>query len=153
MESNTIMLTADQRSELERYVNTGVHSVHLVKRARVILSLDLSNKTTGIRVNRICERVGISRQGLCDIRSDFLNAPDIETFLTRKKRETPPVPSKITGDVETKIIALACSEVPEGHARWTVRLLAEKAVELNIIESIGRMSVNRILKKLNFNLI
>ena len=153
MENNVIELSTEQREELERYVKTGVHSVHLVKRARVILSLDQSNKTTSIRINRICERVGISRQGLSDIRKDFLNAPDIETFLTRKKRETPPVPPKITGEVEAGIIATACSEVPAGYARWTVRLLADKVVELGFIDSISFKAVQLVLKKRSISLI
>lgn len=152
MENRVIVLTAEQRSELEKYVNTGVHSVHSVRRARVILSLGQSNKTTHLRIGRICERVEISRQGLNDIRKDFLNAADIESFLTRKKRETPPVPAKITGEVEAGIIATACSEVPEGYARWTVRLLAEKVVELGIIDSISFKSVQLVLKKRSISL-
>ena len=152
MENKVITLSEEQRRELEKYVNTGSHSVHLVKRARVILSLDQSNKTTHIRVGRICERVGVSRQGLNDIRRDFLNATDVASFLTRKKRETPPVPPKITGDIEAKIIATACSEVPEGHARWTVRLLAERVVELGFIDSISFKSVQLVLKKRNTSL-
>ena len=152
MESNVIILNEKQRNELEKYVNTGTHSVHLVKRARVILSLDQSNKTTHLRVGRICERVGVSRQGLNDIRKDFLNAPNIESFLTRKKRETPPVLPKITGEVEAGIIATACSEVPEGYARWTVRLLSERVVELGFIDSISFKAVQLVLKKRNISL-
>jgi len=152
MENKVIMLSEEQRSDLEKYVNTGIHSVHLVKRARVILSLDQSNKTTHLRVGRICERVGVSRQGLNDIRKDFLNAPDIESFLTRKKRETPPVLPKITGEVEAGIIATACSEVPEGYARWTVRLLSERVVELGFIDSISFKAVQLVLKKRNISL-
>ena len=152
MESNVIILSEEQRCELEKYVNTGIHSVHLVKRARVILSLDQSNKTTHLRVGRICERVGVSRQGLNDIRKDFLNAPDIESFLMRKKRETPPVSPKITGEVEAGIIATACSEVPERYARWTVRLLSERVVELGFIDSISFKAIQLVLKKRNISL-
>ena len=67
--------------------------------------------------------------------------------MRRKKRETPPVPPKITGEVEARIIALACTEPPEGRTRWTLRLLSEKSVELEIIDSISHMQVGRILKK------
>jgi len=153
MGNNIIILNEEERSKLEKYVNTGSHSVHLVKRARVILSLDQSNKTTHLRVGRICERVGISRQGLNNIRKDFINAPDVETFLTRKKRETPPVLPKITGEVEAGIIATACSEVPKGYARWTLRLLSERVVELGFIDSISFKSVQLVLKKRNISLI
>ena len=58
-------------------------------------------------------------------------------FLQRKKRVTPPVEPKITGEIEARIIAHACGEVPKGCARWTVRLLAEKSVELQIVDSIS----------------
>jgi len=152
MENKVIELNAEERGKLEKYVGSGVHSVHLVKRARVILLLDRSNKTEHLRIGRICESVGISRQGLNNIRKDYLNAESVETFLKRKKRETPPVPPKITGEVEAKIIATACSEVPAGYARWTVRLLADKVVELGFIESISFKAVQLVLKKRSISL-
>ena len=65
------------------------------------------------------------------------------SFLKRKKRETPPVAPKITGDVETHIIALASSPAPDGCAKWRVRLLAAKCVELNYIDSISFIPVQR----------
>ena len=73
-------------------------------------------------------------------------------FLTRKKRETPPVDPKITGEVEARIIALACSQPPEGRARWSLRLLAEKSVELEILDKLSHSSVERVLKKTNISL-
>ena len=71
----------------------------------------------------------------------------------RKKRESPPVPPKITGEIEAKIIATACSEVPEGYARWTLRLLRDKVIEFGYIDSISFNSVRTVLKKHNLNLI
>ena len=68
-------------------------------------------------------------------------------FLRRKKRETPPVAPKITGEVEARIIAMACGAAPEGCARWSLRLIAAKCVELNYIDSISFKSVQRVLKK------
>ena len=70
----------------------------------------------------------------------------LESTIDRKKRETPPVPAKVTGDVEAHIVALACSEPPEGYERWTVRLLADKCVELNYVDSLSHMTVSRVLK-------
>jgi len=87
-----------------------------------------------------------------DAKKAFLAADSVSAFLQRKKRETPPVQPKITGEVEAHIIALACGPVPEGCARWGVRLLADKCVELNYIDSISFMSVQRILKKHNLSL-
>jgi transposase len=71
----------------------------------------------------------------------------LDAVLNRKKREGPPVPSKITGEVEAKIIALCCGKPPEGRARWTLRLLEEKTGELGIVESISDNTIGRLLKK------
>ena len=152
MENNIIMLTEAEREKLKSYANTGKRSAKLIKRARVVLALDRSNKKDHLRINRICEQCEISRQGLNDIRNDYLTSENIEKFLTRKKRETPPVPPKITGDVEAHIIAIACSEKPEGRARWTTQLIADKCVELNYVDSLSEISVRRTLKKRNINL-
>jgi hypothetical protein len=146
------MLKAEEREKLERFTKSGVHSALLIRRAKVILALDRSNKKDHLRIGRICEANSISRRGLCDIRNDFFKAGSIEEFLTRKRRETPPVEAKITGEVEAHIIALACSSPPEGCARWTVRLLADKAVELQYIDSLSHTSVSTLLKKRSISL-
>jgi phage anti-repressor protein len=152
MENNIIELSIEQREVLERFVKTGTHNVHLVNRARVILMLDRSDKKEHLRINRICERVGISRQAINDIRKYFLNASSVEEFLKRKKRETPPVPPKITGDVEAQIIALACSNPPKGNAKWSLRLLEKRIVELKFFDSISYVAVHSLLKKRNISL-
>jgi len=149
MENNTIMLSDKQCEELKKFTKSGNHNAHLITRARVILALNRKNKVRTLRINDICEQERISRQALSDIRKDFLKAPSIEMFLTRKKRETPPNQPKITGEIEAKIIATACSQVPEGYARWTVRHLANRIVELGYIESISFKSVQTVLKKRN----
>lgn len=152
MAGNEVYLSEDQRKELETFAKNGVHNAHLITRARTILALDRTNKKDHLRIGRICEQVNLSRQAVYDIRADFFAAKSISAFLTRKKRETPPVAAKITGEVEAHIIALACSEPPKGCARWTLRLLASKAVELSFIESLSFKSVQRVLKKHNLNL-
>lgn len=72
--------------------------------------------------------------------------------LERKKREMPPRTVVFDGEFEARLTALACSEAPEGHVRWTVRLLADKAVELNFAPSVSHMTAQRILKKANLSL-
>jgi len=76
----------------------------------------------------------------------------MESALTRKPASRPPREIRFDGAFEAKLIALACSDAPEGRSRWTVRLLAEKAVELQITESISKTSVDRILKKTSLSL-
>jgi len=73
--------------------------------------------------------------------------------LERKPRENPPREVLFDGAFEARLITLACSKAPEGRQRWTVRLLAEKAVELNLTPSVSHMTIQRILKKTNLNLI
>ena len=152
MESNAVWLSEEQRNKLKKHATSGAHSAMLIRRAKVILALDRTGKKDHLRVGRICETNDISRQALNEIRRDFFAAASIEDFLTRKKRETPPVPSKITGDVEAHVIALACSKALEGCARWTVRLLCEKSVELGYIDGIVPSVMHRLLKKRSISL-
>ena len=124
----------------------------LVNRVRVILELDEANGRKPLTQAQIAEKVGPSRQAINDAKKAYFAADNVTEFLKRKKRETPPVAPKITGAVEAHIIALACSPVPQGRAKWAVRLLADKCVELNYIDSISFKSVQRVFKKHNSSL-
>ena len=152
MERTPIILTSEQREELEKFCRTGVHSVKLVKRARIILELDTSEGRKATKQEELAIHVDVSRQTVNEAKKDYLAAESVSALLQRKKRDTPPVAPKITGEVEAKIIALACGEVPEGYSRWTLQLLADKSVELKYIDSITDMSVHRLLKKRNLSL-
>jgi len=152
MESNAVYLSEEERGELSKFIKTGKRDVRLVNRAKVILALDRTGKKDHQRIGRICESVGVSRQAVNDIRADYLAAKNVTEFLKRKKRETPPVAPKITGEVEARIIALACSKPPKGYARWTLRLLASKAVELDFVDSLSNVTVHTLLKKRNISL-
>jgi hypothetical protein len=153
MKKNEIKLTKQQRNELEKYSKTGIHSAKLIKRAEIILLLDTSESGKAATFGEISTRLGVSETTITNVKKDFFVAEDIKAFLQRKKRSTPPVEPKITGEVEARIIALACSEVPAGCARWTVRLIAEKSVELQIVDSLSFKSVHRLLKKHSLSLI
>ena len=150
--SKEIRLTEEQQIYLKSFVTSGVHGAMEIRRARVLLMLDRTGKTDHVRYKKTAERADCSVQAVYNMRDEFLANPDIDVYLTRKKRETPPVPAKVDGKVEAEIIALACSPHPEGTARWTLRLLAEKAVELHYIESISYVRVQQILKKQNISL-
>ena len=147
MELNHIVLTSDERRELKKFSTTGVHSIKLVNRAKIILALDRSAGKKTQTQDAIARCIGVSRQSINTVKKDFLATGSIAAFLQRKKRETPPVPAKVTGEVEARIIALACGKVPKGYARWTLRLLAEKCVELEYCDSISHMTIKRTLKK------
>jgi predicted XRE-type DNA-binding protein len=147
-----IKLDSNTRNELEKFSKTGSHSVRLVNRAKVILDLDEADGHKSLNQEQIAKKIGVTRQAVNDAKNTFIAAENVSEFLQRKKRATPPVAPKITGEVEAHIIALACSTVPEGCARWNVRLLADKSVEMNYIDSISFKSVQRVLKKHNLSL-
>jgi hypothetical protein len=146
-----IELSSTVRNDLEKYSKTGKHSVRLVNRAKIILGLDEADGRTPLTQAQLAEKLGVARQTVNDAKRAFITAESTSEFLRRKKRETPPVEPKITGEVEAHIIALACAPVPQGQAKWSVRLLADKCVELNYIDSISFKSVQRVLKKHNSN--
>jgi hypothetical protein len=147
----TIILTAEERRELEAFTGSGVRSVKLFKRAGIILALDASEGRIPATGESIAGRIGVCRQTVQNAKKDFLASGDLKAFLRRKKRETPPVPAKITGEVEARIIALACGKPPEGFSAWTLRLLADKCVELRYVGSLSHMTVSRLLKKRRLN--
>jgi predicted XRE-type DNA-binding protein len=147
-----IELNQETRRELEKFCTTGKHSVKLVNRAKIILELDESNGRKPLKQEAIAEKIGVSRQAVNDAKKAFLASDSISEFLNRKKRDIPPVEPKVTGELEAHIVAIACSKVPEGCAKWTLRLIADKCVELNYVNSLSHMSVSRLLKKLNFSL-
>ena len=147
-----IELDAIIKNELEKFTKAGRRSVRLVNRAKIILELDEADGRKPLTQAAIAEKIGVTRQTVNNAKQAFLAAGNATAFLQRKKREAPPVQPKITGEVEAHIIALACSPVPEGCAKWGVRLLADKCVELNYIDSISFKSVQRVLKKHNLSL-
>ena len=141
-----IELNAITRNELEKFTKTGKRSVRLVNRAKIILELDEADGRKPLTQEQIADKIGVTRKAVNDAKQAFIAADSVSTFLQRKKRVTPPVEPKITGEVEAHIIALACSSVPAGYAKWGVRLLADKCVELNYIDSISFKSIQRVLK-------
>ena len=153
MLDKAIYLTEEEQIQLREIVRKGVHNAHVITRARVLLMLDRTGKTDHVRYKRTAEYAQVSVQAVYNMRDEFLSNHDIESYLTRKKRETPPTAPKLDGETEAKILALACSEPPEGCSRWTVRLLSERIVQLHFVEEISHMTVQRLLKKRNISLI
>ena len=153
MNTKKIVLTSEERKELEKITKKGMHNVRLINRAKIILLLDTSDDRIPKSKVQIQDILNISRRTVYNVIETFLKTENISEFLSRKKRITPPTPPKITGDVEARIITLACGEAPEGRSRWTLRLLAEKTVELGIIDEISYETVRSLLKKRNLSLI
>lgn len=151
-----IELTEDQRKSLERTVRKGLSGAMEIRRANVLLLANEAGEHKRQKDVVIAKMLHITPQAVHDIKLKFIeredDVPDYPSNgIRRKKRKTPPVPAKCTGDVEAKITALACSTPPNGQSRWTLRLIAERAVELEIVQSISHTQVGRILKKTNLS--
>ncbi len=145
-----IELPASERKSLEDIVTKGKAPAKTILRANILLASD-RNATRRMTVAEIAEVYHTTPTTVQTVRSKYSQTGLSET-INRKKRETPPVAPKVTGDVEAHIIALCCSEPPKGYSRWTVRLLATRCVELGYVESINYSTISRTLKKTNLSL-
>jgi len=146
-----IRLNAAQRKELEGITKRGKHSAATIKRAYILLDLDENMGKVG-KQEEVAERFKTSTVTIYNISKQFAEE-GWQATIYRKKRETPPRQPIATGDIEARIIALACSEPPKGRTRWTLRLLEEKVVELHIADAISDNTIGRLLKKHRLSLI
>ena len=113
MKKNDIKLTAEQRKELEKFRKTGVTGAKSIKRVETILLLDASRSGKAMKFKEIAKRLDVSLPTITKVKADFIAAESVSVFAMRKKRATPPVPPKITGETEARIIALACVRFPK----------------------------------------
>jgi hypothetical protein len=146
-----VTLTEEERTELEELSSKGKRAARTVMLARALLLLDAGEYGSPWTVSKVSEALGSSTRTLEKLKKRFVE-DGFDAAIERKKREKPPREIKFGGDFEARLIALACSEPPEGRTRWTIRLLAEKVVELNIAPSVSPMTVCNTLKKTNFSL-
>ncbi|MCE5225627.1 MAG: helix-turn-helix domain-containing protein [Porphyromonadaceae bacterium] len=147
----TIELTEKERCELLKMIKCGTSPARVIIRANILLS---SDATVGkpLTVIEVAERFNTSSTTVQTVRTDFAQS-GLNGALYRKKREIPPIQPKVDGNLEAHIIAICCSNPPKGYERWTLRLVAEKCVELGYVDSISHMTVKRTLKKTNLSLI
>jgi hypothetical protein len=145
-----IELSDSDRKVLQDIIKKGTSPAKAILRANILLASDQNSKQY-MTVAKIAETYHTTPTTVQNVRTSYANN-GLATTLSRKKRVTPPVAPKVTGDVEAHIIALACGNPPEGYEKWTLRLLADKCVELNYAESLSHMTVARILKKMNISL-
>ena len=126
-----VRLSEDERKTLLKIVSKGSASAKSIMHANVLLAADENNADERKGEAEIAELFHIHPQTVHTIRKQY-SEKGLSTALGRKKRKTPPVEPKITGEVEAKIIALSCSSPPTGRSRWSLRLLADKAVEIAV---------------------
>ena len=136
-----VELTEEERKQLKRITEQGVEKVRKVNRARILMLADEDKKD-----QEIAEWIGVTAGTVQRIRKRYASE-GWESAIGEKARSGRPI--GIKGETRAKITALACTDAPEGRARWTLRLLAEKVVELEYIERISHQSVDNILKKTN----
>lgn len=141
-----VVLTVADREELVRVTTTGVHPASVIRRTRILLALDTSAGAIGSQ-DVIAARVGVSGETLRLVAKRFAETGgDVHATVARKKRDLPPVPSPVTGEVEARLIAMACSQPPEGYARWSLRLLEKHVALVEDIPDLDHSTIGRVLK-------
>ena len=143
-----ITLTKEERRELSQLIKTGKHSARVLGRARILLLLDRSRGQKR-KLHEIADVMLTSIGTVSNVKRRYLKG-GLEHGLYDRPR--PGAKPKIDGEVEAHLIALVCSDPPEGQVRWTLRLLADKLVELELVESISHVAVGDALKKTNSSL-
>lgn len=146
-----VTLTPQERNELEGLTRNGKTPAKKFVHARALLLCDVSPGGPAWKVADVATALGVTSRTIEHLKKRFVEE-GIEAALVRKPQVRPPREIIFDGAFEARIIALACSDAPEGYRRWTVRLLADKAVELNFAQSVSHMTVQRVLKKMNVSL-
>jgi len=146
-----VTLTAQEREELEALTRTAKTDARRFLYARSLLLCEAGPQGPAWTVADTAQAMGVTPRTIEHLKKRFVEE-GLSAALERRQPEKPPREVTFDGAFEARLIALACSETPEGRRRWTVRLLAEKAVELNLAARVSHMTVQRILKKTNLNL-
>lgn len=146
-----VRLSDDERLYLKELLRKGMIPARRLQKAQILLKADESEGGEGWSDSRIMEALNASASMVYRVRQQLVEE-GVEATLARKKRATPPVPSVFDGEKEAKLIALACSQAPEGRCRWTLQLLAEHLVMLKVVDEVSASTVARALKKTNSSL-
>ena len=141
-----VRLSAQERQTLQAIVHKGTHPASLVMKARILLNADSSEDGEGWGDERIVAAFDTSLTTVHRTRQR-LAEEGFDAVLQRRQRERPSVPRIFDGEKEARLITLACSKPPAGHARWSLRLLEEKVVEPGIVERASDNTIGRTLKK------
>jgi Homeodomain-like domain len=142
---------------LVKRVRTGSSPAQQVRRARILLELDENDPDRAGPVPTqevVAERAGVHVDTVVKTSRAYAErGGEVEATISRKKRTTPPVEPKVTGEVEARLIALACSAPPEGHARWSLRLLEKHVALTDGIPDLDHSTIGKVLKRGRFALI
>jgi transposase len=146
----TVKLTKWEVEELHSIISKGAHSSQTFRAAYILLNCDEGEYSEKVTNEQISKVLKIGMRTIDRVKKKFVNngfEATLERRATTRKYEI-----KVDGDMEAKLISLCCSEPPKGYARWSLRLLADKMVELKYTESISYVTVGNVLKKMNLSL-
>jgi transposase len=146
----TIKLTKNEVKELMSIIDKGFHTSLTFRTAYILLNCDEGKYSQKVSNEQISKVLKVGMRTIDRVKKKFIEE-GIEACLERRPTTRIYEP-KIDGDVESKLVALCCSEPPKGFAKWSLRLLADKMVELNYVESISHVTVRSVLKKTNLSL-
>jgi transposase len=145
-----IQLTKLEVEELMAIINKGSHTSHTFRAAYVLLNCDEGNYSEKVTNEQISKVLKIGMRTIDRIKKKFVEE-GLEAVLERRATNRL-YERKVDGEVEAKLVSLCCSDPPKGYAKWSLRLLADKMVELNYVESISHVKVRDVLKKTNLSL-
>ena len=140
-----VRLTGAERDELEGLIRKGRVAAAKRRRAQILLKADAGPEGSGLTDGEVAEALDVGLVTVHRVRQAYVEQGFSEAL--ERKPATRPKPRKLDGEQEARLIAVACGPPPEGRARWTLRLLADKLVELEIVDSIGKDAVRHVLKK------
>src|SRR5215213_7286917 len=142
-----VILSDTEREELKRLIAAGTAPARKLTHARILLKADQSPEGPAWVDDAVAEAVEVSQPTVSRVRRQFVEQ-GLEAALHRRapRRE---YRRKLTGEHEARLIAVACGTPPEGHARWTLRLLADRLVELEVVDAVSYQTVRQVLKKTN----
>ena len=141
-----VTLTADERERLTALSRAGKQSARAITRARILLLTDQGEHGPGWEDRRVTDALGCGHRTVERIRERFVT-DGIDAALTAKARARPPREPVLDGAAEARLIALACSATPDGRKAWTLRMLADKLVELEIVDAICPEAVRQTLQR------
>jgi transposase len=141
-------LTSEERQYLQRLVNKGKVAGYKIRHAQILLKADQSRNGPTWPDEQIADVFNTHGATVRRLRQRFVEE-GLEAALQRKKRQN--YTRKLDGDAEAHLIAIACSQPPRGRNRWTLRLLADRVVELAVVDSVSHMTISRTLKKTNLS--
>jgi transposase len=141
-----VRLEAEERDRLRQMVRVGKAAAYKIRHAHILLAVDGSQAGAGLADEQTAAALGVSVRTIEHLRRRFVEE-GLEACLNRKEQVRPSVERMFDGQQEARLIAVACGSAPPGRERWTLQLLADRVVELRIVDRCSRETIRRTLKK------